>query len=107
MLGHHVYALRALTSFSMSPHASFSQEKKDKKDKKEKKAKKEKRETSSQPPTPRKSKKKEEEEEEEEEIYRWWEEEELPDGQKWRTLEHKGPLFPPEYIPLPRTVHLM
>jgi hypothetical protein len=74
-------------------------------DKKEKKAKKEKREQSSQPSTPKKSKKKDDEPEEE--VYRWWEEEELPDGQKWRTLEHYGPLFPPEYIRLPRTVHLL
>lgn len=39
-------------------------------------------------------------------VYKWWEEEELPDGQKWRTLEHRGPMFPPEYEPLPKTVQL-
>ncbi len=28
----------------------------------------------------------------------WWKEEEpLPDGKKWRFLEHNGVIFPPEY----------
>eukprot|EP00035_Acanthoeca_spectabilis_P013906 m.262289 g.262289 ORF g.262289 m.262289 type:complete len:754 (+) comp16003_c0_seq1:60-2321(+) len=62
---------------------------------KEKKPKKEKAEAK-----PKKEKK------EEEPVYKWWEEEELPDGQKWRTLEHRGPMFPPEYEPLPKTVQL-
>ena len=33
----------------------------------------------------------------------WQEEEEssLPEGLKWTSLSHKGPLFPPEYEPLP------
>jgi DNA topoisomerase-1 len=46
--------------------------------------------------------------EEEEEIWKWWEEQspEQSDGTvKWRTLEHKGPLFAPEYVPLPKSVH--
>lgn len=42
----------------------------------------------------------------EEPIFKWWEEEDLPDKQKWRTLEHKGPLFPPEYLPLPKNIKL-
>ncbi|EDQ87099.1 uncharacterized protein MONBRDRAFT_33512 [Monosiga brevicollis MX1] len=54
-----------------------------------------------------KRKKAKKEPEEEEEIHRWWEEEELPDGQKWRTLTHRGPLFPPAYEPLPKGVHLL
>merc|ERR1712168_617777 len=49
--------------------------------------------------TPKKKKK-----EEEEEVWRWWDEEPLPDGVKWRTLEHKGPYFPPEYEPMPKNV---
>ncbi|KAJ8418819.1 hypothetical protein AAFF_G00003180 [Aldrovandia affinis] len=35
---------------------------------------------------------------------RRWEEGQSVDGQKWKTLEHKGPLFPPDYEPLPQTV---
>uniref|UniRef100_A0A671MA97 DNA topoisomerase 1 n=1 Tax=Sinocyclocheilus anshuiensis TaxID=1608454 RepID=A0A671MA97_9TELE len=31
----------------------------------------------------------------------WWEEEKCTDGSKWRFLEHKGPVFPPPYEPLP------
>ncbi|KAG9347801.1 hypothetical protein JZ751_003816 [Albula glossodonta] len=38
------------------------------------------------------------------ESKRRWEEGQSLDGQKWKTLEHKGPLFPPEYEPLPKTV---
>ncbi|KAI1888957.1 hypothetical protein AGOR_G00174100 [Albula goreensis] len=38
------------------------------------------------------------------ESERRWEEGQSLDGQKWKTLEHKGPLFPPEYEPLPKTV---
>uniref|UniRef100_A0AAY4A037 DNA topoisomerase I n=1 Tax=Denticeps clupeoides TaxID=299321 RepID=A0AAY4A037_9TELE len=33
-----------------------------------------------------------------------WEEGKSSDGQKWTTLEHNGPLFPPEYEPLPNNV---
>lgn len=33
----------------------------------------------------------------EEPEYKWWLEEPLPEGKKWRTLEHNGVLFPPEY----------
>eukprot|EP01101_Sappina_pedata_P008097 TRINITY_DN4424_c0_g1_i1.p1 TRINITY_DN4424_c0_g1~~TRINITY_DN4424_c0_g1_i1.p1 ORF type:complete len:811 (-),score=412.86 TRINITY_DN4424_c0_g1_i1:78-2510(-) len=42
---------------------------------------------------------------EEEEEYKWWNEDsKVPDGKKWVTLEHKGPLFPPAYDPLPPRV---
>ncbi|XP_042202878.1 DNA topoisomerase I, mitochondrial isoform X4 [Callorhinchus milii] len=40
------------------------------------------------------------EEEKEENKWKWWEEEHYEDGVKWRFLEHKGPLFAPEYEPL-------
>jgi len=40
-------------------------------------------------------------EEEEEGVWKWWEEAPLPDGVKWNYLQHKGPIFPPEYEPLP------
>ncbi|XP_062848150.1 DNA topoisomerase I, mitochondrial [Trichomycterus rosablanca] len=33
-----------------------------------------------------------------------WEEGKHADGQKWKSLEHKGLLFPPEYEPLPSDV---
>ncbi|KAI2650035.1 DNA topoisomerase 1 [Labeo rohita] len=36
-----------------------------------------------------------------EEKWKWWEEEKYTDGSKWRFLEHKGPVFPPPYEPLP------
>uniref|UniRef100_A0A8C1Y234 DNA topoisomerase I n=1 Tax=Cyprinus carpio TaxID=7962 RepID=A0A8C1Y234_CYPCA len=35
------------------------------------------------------------------EKWKWWEEEKYTDGSKWRFLEHKGPVFPPPYEPLP------
>jgi DNA topoisomerase-1 len=46
--------------------------------------------------------------EEEEEVWKWWEEhspDKSDDTVKWRTLEHKGPMFAPEYIPLPKSIH--
>merc|ERR1712142_1440175 len=52
----------------------------------------------------KKKDKKKRKKEEEEEVWRWWDEEPLPDGVKWRTLEHMGPYFPPEYDPLPKNV---
>ncbi|KMZ09836.1 DNA topoisomerase 1 isoform X3 [Drosophila simulans] len=42
--------------------------------------------------------------EEEEEVWRWWEEEKRADGVKWSTLEHKGPVFAPQYERVPRNV---
>ncbi|KAG7522676.1 hypothetical protein JOB18_028195 [Solea senegalensis] len=44
-------------------------------------------------------------EEEEQSRWRWWEEEKYDDGVKWKFLEHKGPYFPPEYLPLPDNVN--
>ncbi|KAM3609932.1 uncharacterized protein V6R79_022660 [Siganus canaliculatus] len=44
-------------------------------------------------------------EEEEQSRWRWWEEEKYEDGVKWKFLEHNGPYFPPEYLPLPDNVH--
>eukprot|EP00049_Salpingoeca_infusionum_P009425 m.157178 g.157178 ORF g.157178 m.157178 type:complete len:701 (+) comp14333_c0_seq1:111-2213(+) len=46
-------------------------------------------------------------EEEEEDIFKWWEVPEHPEGIQWKTLEHNGPCFPPEYVPLPDNVHLL
>ncbi|XP_063376483.1 DNA topoisomerase I, mitochondrial [Cydia fagiglandana] len=50
-------------------------------------------------PTKRKKK-----QEEEGEVWKWWEEEKKDDGTKWKFLEHKGPLFAPDYEPLPENV---
>ncbi|KAH0549374.1 DNA topoisomerase I, mitochondrial isoform X1 [Cotesia glomerata] len=50
--------------------------------------------------SPRKKKK----DEEETEVWKWWEEEKKSDGTKWTFLEHKGPVFAPEYEPLPPSV---
>ncbi|KAL6489004.1 hypothetical protein MHYP_G00027450 [Metynnis hypsauchen] len=38
---------------------------------------------------------------------RWEERKHAENGQKWRSLEHKGPLFPPEYEPLPSNVSFL
>ncbi|CAO4362803.1 unnamed protein product [Caenorhabditis nigoni] len=79
----------------------------EKKKKKKKKAKAEKNKPSTS--TPAKSTKKEPSKkkvkEEQEEIWEWWKEEKKPDGVKWNTLQHCGPLFAPAYIPLPDHVH--
>jgi len=49
--------------------------------------------------------KKEKEAEAEKQVWKWWEEaEQLPEGVKWRFLEHQGPLFAPDYDPLPQEV---
>ncbi|CAK9300368.1 unnamed protein product [Gordionus sp. m RMFG-2023] len=37
-------------------------------------------------------------------VWKWWEEDSTGDGVKWNTLEHKGPIFAPDYIPLPNDV---
>merc|ERR1711892_1560372 len=57
-------------------------------------------------PTPKKKMtKKEKELEAEKQVWKWWEEENaLPDGVKWRYLEHMGPMFAPDYDPLPEHV---
>lgn len=36
-------------------------------------------------------------------LFRWEEEKHEP-GVKWKTLEHKGPVFAPDYVPLPSNV---
>ena len=33
-----------------------------------------------------------------------WEEKKYADGRKWTKLEHKGPLFEPDYVPLPDNI---
>jgi len=49
--------------------------------------------------------KKEKELQAEKQVWKWWEEsEQLPDGVKWRSLEHKGPMFAPDYERLPKHV---
>nr|XP_023679365.1 DNA topoisomerase I, mitochondrial-like isoform X1 [Paramormyrops kingsleyae]XP_023679366.1 DNA topoisomerase I, mitochondrial-like isoform X1 [Paramormyrops kingsleyae] len=45
-----------------------------------------------------------EDKKDEDDKWKWWEEGCSHDGKKWKTLEHKGPLFPPEYEPLPENV---
>ncbi|KAG8989889.1 DNA topoisomerase 1 [Tulasnella sp. JGI-2019a] len=42
------------------------------------------------------------------EVHRWWEQEQIQgDGTaKWATLEHNGVLFPPPYVPLPKSVKM-
>ena len=43
--------------------------------------------------------------EQEQEVWKWWEEiGERSDGTKWYFLEHKGPLFAPDYERLPKHV---
>ncbi|XP_064640344.1 DNA topoisomerase I, mitochondrial-like [Lineus longissimus] len=42
---------------------------------------------------------------EQDEVWKWWEEERRGDGVKWNFLEHKGPIFAPDYEPLPSNVH--
>ena len=32
-------------------------------------------------------------------MRKWWLEEDYPEGLKWRTLKHNGPVFPPPYEP--------
>ncbi|XP_069113512.1 DNA topoisomerase I, mitochondrial-like [Argopecten irradians] len=68
----------------------------------EKPLKKKKKEQPKQSPqkSPQKGKKKTEETE----VWRWWEEERRDDGQKWNFLEHKGPVFAPDYEPVPSDV---
>ncbi|VVT45722.1 uncharacterized protein SAPINGB_P000858 [Magnusiomyces paraingens] len=47
-------------------------------------------------------------EDDEEEEYKWWEQSEDTDNSiKWTTLSHNGVLFPPEYVPLPKNIHLI
>jgi DNA topoisomerase-1 len=41
---------------------------------------------------------------EEPQVWKWWEEDKKDDGKKWHFLQHKGPLFAPEYERLPNHV---
>lgn len=92
-----------------------SKKKKSKKDKKKdsKKSKSgssqsSKRSKSSQSSSPEKSPKKKVKEEDQEHIWKWWEElDDYNPDQKWRTLEHKGPVFAPPYVPLPKGVNFV
>ena len=78
------------------------EDEKDFKPTKKSKVKSEKEETDG--PT-KKMTKKEKELEAEKQVWKWWEEDNaLPEGVKWKSLEHKGPLFAPEYEPLPKDV---
>lgn len=73
--------------------------------KKSKKLKKEIKDESDTPSSPeKKGKKKKKEEEDPEHIWKWWEESDLDSDRKWKTLEHKGPVFAPPYDPLPADV---
>ena len=38
-------------------------------------------------------------EEEQVKEYKWWLDEKKDGANKWETLEHKGPYFPPPYVP--------
>lgn len=69
-----------------------------------KEVKEEKEENGSPVKPPRKKIKKEKTEEEAQHIWKWWEEDNLDSNIKWKTLIHKGPVFPPEYEPLPSNV---
>lgn len=42
--------------------------------------------------------------EDEQHVWKWWEEKDLNTDIKWRTMEHKGPVFAPDYEPLPDRV---
>ncbi|KAF2772070.1 DNA topoisomerase 1 [Teratosphaeria nubilosa] len=75
-----------------------------------KKTAKVKKEEAASPVKNRKSKKQTEEDDEaeaEEDEYRWWEDPTKGDGTiKWKTLEHNGVVFPPDYEPLPKNVKM-
>lgn len=75
--------------------------KKEKESKKQKDTKNDKKPKKEEPASPPKKRKKKEEEEE---IWEWWKEEKKPEGIKWNTLIHNGPLFAPAYEPLPKSV---
>merc|ERR1719373_893957 len=62
--------------------------------------------TKNEPVSPtKKMTKKEKEAEAEKQVWKWWEDDnQLPEGVKWRFLEHKGPYFCVPYEPLPEDV---
>ena len=79
--------------------------KKEKDDDKEKKKKKSKSKARDSDTSPTKgSPKKKVKEEDQEHIWKWWEESDLDSDRKWKTLEHRGPVFAPPYEPLPAHV---
>ncbi|XP_046879396.1 DNA topoisomerase I, mitochondrial isoform X2 [Hypomesus transpacificus] len=41
----------------------------------------------------------------EDSTWKWWEEGHTSDGRKWSSLEHRGPLIPPPYDPIPSNVN--
>ncbi|KAL1409936.1 DNA topoisomerase 1 [Vanrija albida] len=43
---------------------------------------------------------------EEDGTYKWWEQGEGDGSSKWTTLVHNGVLFPPPYVPLPKSVRM-
>jgi DNA topoisomerase-1 len=43
--------------------------------------------------------------EETQEVWKWWEEEKGDNDEKWAFLEHKGPVFAPDYERMPKDVH--
>ncbi|CAB4061455.1 TOP1 [Lepeophtheirus salmonis] len=49
-----------------------------------------------------KRKKKPKKKEDKVEVWKWWEEEKVDDGTKWKFLQHRGPLFAPDYDRLPK-----
>ncbi|XP_042607544.1 DNA topoisomerase I, mitochondrial isoform X5 [Cyprinus carpio] len=53
---------------------------------------------------PEEKKKEKGKKDEESDKWKWWEEGKSSDTQKWSSLEHKGPYFPPEYEPLPDNI---
>uniref|UniRef100_T1J4Y8 DNA topoisomerase I n=1 Tax=Strigamia maritima TaxID=126957 RepID=T1J4Y8_STRMM len=58
----------------------------------------------SQPATQEGSPKKRGKKDEGQDVWKWWEEEKYDNGIKWKTLIHKGPVFAPDYEPVPDSV---
>nr|CAG4634650.1 EOG090X0296 [Alona affinis] len=81
-------------------YVTVKKEKKKIKEEKKSKAGNKKNENGTSSPTKRAKKEKKEEEE----TWKWWEEEKHEDGVKWKSLEHKGPVFASAYEPLPKDV---
>ncbi|XP_072376809.1 DNA topoisomerase I, mitochondrial isoform X1 [Diabrotica undecimpunctata] len=82
------------------PAKKKATKKKDKKVKKEAVKKEQVKKEKAEVDSPKKKKKVEEEQE----VWKWWEEEKKDDGVKWTFLEHKGPVFAPDYERLPKNV---
>merc|ERR1719431_1704873 len=91
----------------MKQHSDYDEEEEEDYEEKPKKSKtKPKAKTKQEQSSPtKKMTKKEKEAEAEKQVWKWWEEDEqLPEGVKWRSLEHKGPQLAPEYERLPKSV---